>query len=125
MSCLLVALHHYPTSDGCRKPHRQATNTNPQMKAAIAATGVDIVFDNQPAQSPGTNILDLGFFHSIQSLLQKRRTNNLPELATVVDDRKYDDQKYKCIVTGILLIISSSARQNSFLDGTARRFPPS
>ena len=84
------------------KPHRSATNTNPDMVAAITATGLDIVFDNQPAQSPDTNILDLGFFNSIQALQQQHKTDNIQQLCQVVDEcfKELDATKLeKCFLT--------------------------
>lgn len=65
-------------------PHKDATNTNPELAAAIAATGLDIVFANQPAQSPDTNVLDLGYFRSIESLQQSKRTRNVAEMNVAV-----------------------------------------
>ena len=67
------------------KPHRSATNGVAAVDAAINATGLDIVFDNQPAQSPDTNILDLGFFNSIQSLQQNKQATTITELINVVE----------------------------------------
>ncbi|CAM9818196.1 unnamed protein product [Choristocarpus tenellus] len=38
------------------------------MEVIEEATGEDIVIETQPANSPDLNIIDLGFFHSIQQL---------------------------------------------------------
>ena len=40
---------------------------------------------NQPPNSPDFNILDLGFFNSIQSLQQQKRMTDIDELITAVD----------------------------------------
>ena len=39
-----------------------------EFARAVAHTGLDIRLVNQPANSPDLNILDLGFFASLQSL---------------------------------------------------------
>ena len=49
-----------------------------------AAGRLQIVPVKQPASSPDLNVLDLGYFHSIQSLQQKKRTNNIEELVAAV-----------------------------------------
>ena len=41
---------------------------------------------NQPPNSPDFNVLDLGFFNSIQSLQQKKCMNNVDELVKAVKD---------------------------------------
>jgi hypothetical protein len=48
--------------------------------AAIAQTGLDIRLINQPANSPDLNVLDLGFFASLQSVANERISRNLDEL---------------------------------------------
>lgn len=48
------------------RPHN--VNDDPELIAACTADGWDIRLVNQPPNSPDTNILDLGFFNSIQSL---------------------------------------------------------
>jgi hypothetical protein len=56
------------------KPHL-IRNDDPQLQAAVAATGMNITLINQPPNSPDTNVLDLGYFNAIQSLQQKKHTN--------------------------------------------------
>jgi hypothetical protein len=43
-----------------------------EFAAAVAQTGLDIKLVNQPANSPDLNVLDLGFFASLQSLTYER-----------------------------------------------------
>jgi hypothetical protein len=55
--------------------------------ALEAATGgMSIVPVNQPANSPDLNVLDLGFFNAIQSLQQKKKTDNIEELVAAVQE---------------------------------------
>ena len=66
-------------------PHRIPAD-DPQLVAAVAATGLAITLVNQPPNSPDTNILDLGFFNAVQSLQHKKNTNTIPELVKAVED---------------------------------------
>jgi hypothetical protein len=67
------------------KPHL-IRNDDPLLQAAIATTGMNITFVNQPPNSPDTNVLDLGYFNAIQSLQQRKHTNSIPELVKAVED---------------------------------------
>ena len=51
-----------------------------EFAAAVAQTGLDIRLINQPANSPDLNVLDLGFFASLQSLTNEQISRNLDEL---------------------------------------------
>ena len=51
-----------------------------EFAAAVAQTGFDIRLINQPANSPYLNVLDLGFFASLQSLTNERVSRNLDDL---------------------------------------------
>ena len=53
---------------------------DPAFKEVVAQLGREVVLINQPPQSPDLNILDLGYFNSIQSLQQKDASNTYPEL---------------------------------------------
>lgn len=57
--------------------------------AAVAATGKSITLYNQPANSPDTNINDLAFFRSIQTLYYDETPTNEWELIAAVQ-RAYD-----------------------------------
>jgi hypothetical protein len=67
------------------KPHL-IRNDDPQLQAAIAASGMNITLVNQAPNSPDTNVLDLGYFNAIQSLQQRKHTNTIPELVKAVED---------------------------------------
>lgn len=53
---------------------------DPQFHAAVEQTGLDIRLIYQPANSPDMNVLDLGFFSSIQSLTDKCDPRTIEEL---------------------------------------------
>lgn len=57
-----------------------------EFAAAVAQTGLDIRLINQPANSPDLNVLDLGFFNSLQSLTYDRISRNLDELIANVEN---------------------------------------
>ncbi|KAF0706813.1 hypothetical protein AaE_013932 [Aphanomyces astaci] len=65
-------------------PH--AVTTDPAVVAASASDGRRIVFGEQPANSPDLNILDLGFFNSIQALQQKMPAYTVDELIRNVEN---------------------------------------
>jgi hypothetical protein len=58
--------------------------TDPELCAAIASTGLDIRLLSQPANSPDLNVLDLGFFSSIQSLTDKCKPRTVQDLIKYV-----------------------------------------
>jgi hypothetical protein len=51
-----------------------------EFARVVAQTGMNIQLVNQPANSPDLNVLDLGFFASLQSLTYERVSRNLDEL---------------------------------------------
>jgi hypothetical protein len=51
-----------------------------EFATAVAHTGLDIQLVNQPANSPDLNVLDVGFFASLQSLTYERISRNLDDL---------------------------------------------
>jgi hypothetical protein len=60
-------------------PSHVPTN-DPQFCAAAAQTGLDISIMSQPANSPDMNVLDLGFFASLQSYTDTCSSKNMDEL---------------------------------------------
>ncbi|CAN0453030.1 unnamed protein product, partial [Ascophyllum nodosum] len=64
-------------------PHR--INEDPALLEACSADGFNIKLINQPPNSPDTNILDLGFFASIQSLQDRTRARTLDDLIREVE----------------------------------------
>ncbi|CAM9196216.1 unnamed protein product [Pylaiella littoralis] len=60
-------------------------NDDPDVVAACTADGWNIkLIINQPSNSPDTNILDLGFFNSIQSLQDRTTPRTVDELIAEV-----------------------------------------
>jgi hypothetical protein len=65
--------------------------------AAVAQTGLDIRIFNQPPNSPDLNVLDLGFFSSLQSMTFLTNSRNMDELIQNVQDKfnSYDESKLR------------------------------
>ena len=63
-----------------------------EFARAVAQSGLDIHLINQPPNSPNMNVLDLGFFASLQSKTNTTSSRNLDELIANVENefRKYD-----------------------------------
>ena len=53
---------------------------------AAKKDGFNIIVSSQPARSPDFNILDLGFFNSIQSLQYKKRPKDIDDLICKVEN---------------------------------------
>lgn len=64
--------------------------TDEQFRLAACQHGFDIQLTCQPSNSPDLNILDLGFFSSIQSLQQKQCSRTVPELICAVEKCFYE-----------------------------------
>jgi hypothetical protein len=60
--------------------------TDAEFLAAVALTGLDIRIMNQPPNSPDMNVLDLGFFSSLQSKTYLKTAANIDELVTNVQE---------------------------------------
>ena len=76
------------------KAHR-ITDHDPEIAAVYAQTELDISLKIQPANSPDTNVLDLGFFNSIQSLQHRKHSNTTGELIKVVKEAFAELQREK------------------------------
>jgi hypothetical protein len=61
-----------------------------QFAHAVAQTGLDIRLMNQPANSPDMNVLDLGFFNSLQSLASTTNSSDMDELIANVEKAYWD-----------------------------------
>ena len=64
------------------KPH--AYTNDPSLDNECKKGGWNIVMKNQPPNSPDFNVLDLGFFNSIQSLQHQETPNSIDELINCV-----------------------------------------
>jgi hypothetical protein len=66
--------------------HTQRLLDDEDVIAAGQADGWDIRLLNQPVNSPDLNVLDLGFFASIQSLQHRKPCRSLPDLVHAVEE---------------------------------------
>ena len=73
------------------KPHTEAVDR--RFHEAAKKGGWDIRIKRQPAKSPDLNILDLGFFNSIQSLQYQHAPKNEMELAKVTEEAFYGQDR--------------------------------
>lgn len=60
------------------KPHLATDDAH--FRAVAESDGFNIKLYCQPPNSPDTNVLDLGFFSSIQGLQQKKKAMTVPDL---------------------------------------------
>lgn len=73
------------------KPHSFALDN--EISNEISIDGWDIKIKRQPANSPDFNVLDLGFFNSIQSLQHKEAPRTIDELIKVVEDAFFSEKR--------------------------------
>ena len=75
------------------KTHVQCDDPIVVQEATKGNWDIRMVF--QPPNSPDTNILDLGWFSSIQAMFQKKMPKTLPEIVEKVEQslREYPHQK--------------------------------
>lgn len=76
------------------KPH--VSPDAPDVVQAGTADGWDISLSFQPANSPDLNVLDLGFFASIQSLQYKEAPSTIDELVAAVV-KAFNDESVECL----------------------------
>lgn len=84
------------------------THVNPTdgaFRAAASQSGFDIQLMCQPSNSPDLNILDLGFFSSIQSLQYRASPKTIDDLIQVVEKEFNDYESSK--VNKIFLTLQS------------------
>ncbi|KAH9094946.1 hypothetical protein LEN26_018040 [Aphanomyces euteiches] len=65
-------------------PHSKSVNH--RFNQVRSYDGWNVALKNQPANSPDFNVLDLGFFNSIQSLQYQSTPSNIDELIDAVND---------------------------------------
>ncbi|XP_074299525.1 uncharacterized protein LOC141630644 [Silene latifolia] len=76
------------------RPHIK--NDDLDFRMAATSNGFNISLTQQPANSPDLNVLDLGFFRSIQSLQEKKRAQTVDKLVSNVLEA-WDDEPAQCI----------------------------
>ena len=99
------------------KPH--ILPNDPEFLVAVAKTGLDIRIIQQPANSPDLNVLDLGFFNSLQSLTDCLSPKTLQDLiAGVLEEFEgYEVYKLKKIFLTLqmcMIEILNHARENGY-----------
>ncbi|KAL6615329.1 hypothetical protein ACP70R_037599 [Stipagrostis hirtigluma subsp. patula] len=82
----------WPTEDANKTIYIHQDNAKPHVAAtdllfceAVKQDGFDIRLTCQPANSPDFNILDLGFFNSIETIQYKIPSKTTPELVAAVE----------------------------------------
>ena len=99
--------------DNC-KVHSRATRILVEAKAK--ESGLDIVVRPQPPNSPDFNVLDLGFFNSIQSLKNREDPKNIDELIAAVE-RAYWKQSRET-VDNVFLSLQGAMIDSLTVDGS-------
>ena len=89
--------------------------TDPELCEAIENSGLDIRLMFQPANSLDMNILDLGFFASIQSLTDKCSPRTIEELINDVQNEYNDYQPH--ILKRVFITLQSCMIETMKLDG--------
>lgn len=80
----------YVQQDNC-KVHVPADD--PEVLAAGTSDGWKIIMRNQPPNSPDFNVLDLGYFKSIQTLQYEENISNIDQLLAAVEN-SFDKLSY-------------------------------
>lgn len=76
------------------KPHIHAFD--PEFLEAASKDGFDIRLSFQPPSSPDFNVLDLGFFRTIQSLQYQEVPANIDELVNAVE-KSFEKLSPQCL----------------------------
>lgn len=90
-----------------------------EFALAVAQTGLDIRLINQPPNSPDMNVLDLGFFASLQSLTYTRISNNMNDLIANVQNEyeNYEDKSLRNVfltLQGCMLEVMMAGGGNKY-----------
>lgn len=89
---------------------------SPNAQAQGVANGALTVFpENQRTNSPDLNILDLGYFNSIQSLQYKKHTTNVEELVAAI--RESFDEPHCNMLNMVFLLHQQIMAQILLHDG--------
>ena len=84
------------------------------MKAATEVDGYEIELKQQPANSPDLNVLDLGFFASIQALQHQKQAYNMATMLKACDDafNEYPRIKLENIFLTLQLVYDEVIKAN-------------
>jgi hypothetical protein len=92
------------------KPHLDVTKVTSELQK----DGWNMVIKNQPPNSPDFNVLDLGFFHSIQSIQHKMEARNIDELIKNVEEAYWSEPVH---TTDFIFISLMKAMEGSMTVG--------
>ncbi|VEU43698.1 unnamed protein product [Pseudo-nitzschia multistriata] len=95
------------------KPHKATIRE--EVKAAAASKGWNITVKTQPPNSPDMNVLDLGFFNSIQSLQYKKRSKDIDHLIANVEEA-FDECKRETL-NNVFLSLQACMEASLGVDG--------
>jgi hypothetical protein len=95
-------------------PHVQANH--PDFIEEANSMGINISLRCQPPNSPDFNVLDLGFFNSIQSLQQQKSANTIDELIEHVIDAYYEVKPDT--LNKVWLTLMSCMEESLWVDGS-------
>ncbi|XP_074277077.1 uncharacterized protein LOC141600731 [Silene latifolia] len=76
------------------KPHIRCTDQD--FVNAATSDGFNITLSQQPPNSPDLNVLDLGFFRTIQTLQQRKRAKTVDQLVFNVIEA-WDEEPHLCL----------------------------
>ncbi|KAF0738491.1 hypothetical protein Ae201684P_019209 [Aphanomyces euteiches] len=95
----------------------QRDNASAHLEACVLwnGPGLEVVVRNQPARSPDFNVLDLGYFASIQALQQKRRVKNIRQLVDIVEESFHALGEEK--LENVFSTLTSVMEQSMLVDG--------
>ena len=66
------------------------TQQDAEWQEAHKQDGFTFILIQQPANSPDLNILDLGFFRSMQSLMHKKMSKDVDDMLRAINDAFYE-----------------------------------
>lgn len=111
---------NWPREDSVRTIYIQQDNarthidlSDKQFQIVASQDGFDIRLTCQPSNSPDLNILDLGFFSSIQALQQKECPRTVPELLLAVEKsfNEYPTEKLNRVFVTLQLCMREIMKQ--------------
>ena len=96
-------------------PHRDVTT----VKDELQKEGWNMNMKNQPPNSPDFNVLDLGFFNSIQSIQQKKPAYNVDELIRNVEEAFWSEPVH---TTDFIFLSLMKAMESTMIVGGKNRY---
>ena len=103
-------------------PPHKAMDDKEVEEHAMQEHGLNVVMEFQPSNSPDTNVLDLGFFRSLESLQQQRTCNNLNDLIENVRNVFANYKPHK--LNDVFLTLQTVLQEIICRDGTNKFHAP-